>query len=272
MAVTIVGGCALRTGGDPDQENEAESVGAEPQPVLPIAEPPISRARLLHAVARAASSHASGVDDSEAQRLLDGKQFNVRVRFGCQADPGQALTWTLDSDKQTLRFRASPDLSIDDGPIKALVPPATEAAEGFWLERPWMLTAACPALETQADASRAKPDEGTDNKEEGGASGSAGANQRIGIAQFFASEDGMARRRLAGPYDAVIRLEEGQQPGDQGYDFVLAGRLRALANGRVIMCTGDGRRRPPDCAVSVDIDRAWIETPAGGQVLAQWGN
>ena len=136
----------------------------------PVVQPPIDRTRLLTLVAQAASASAAGADNSKADRALDGKRFEVRMRFGCgeSAAADRASGWTLDRDKKTLRIKAVPDLSKDDPVVRRLAglegaggaeggegAEAVEAVEGFWIKRPWLLTAACPA--PLAPVAEAKP-------------------------------------------------------------------------------------------------------------------
>jgi hypothetical protein len=72
------------------------------------------------------------------------------------------------------------------------------------------------------------------------------------------------------PFEAVKKLGEGERVGSSGFNLVLAGRLRARDDGRVILCGGNGRDRPPDCIVSADVDRVWIERPEDKAVMAEW--
>src|ERR1700741_3492845 len=65
-----------------------ESVTAE-LPAIPVVEPPLDRAALLLAVARAPSATAIGAEDRVSQRELDGKRFEMRIRFGCPGAVGE---------------------------------------------------------------------------------------------------------------------------------------------------------------------------------------
>ena len=73
-------GCRQAPQGEVD-ENQANAVLELPR--LPVAEPPMDRAALLIQVAKAASASALGKDISNDLRKLDGKRFEVRIRFGC---------------------------------------------------------------------------------------------------------------------------------------------------------------------------------------------
>jgi hypothetical protein len=67
-------------------------------------------------------------------------------------------------------------------------------------------------------------------------------------------------------------LPADQPAGAGGYDFILSGRLRALPKKGVIECVPHGPDRPPDCIVSAQIDRVWIEQPESKQIVAEWSN
>lgn len=266
---------------EPQARNGAnEATDKTPLPSLPIVEPPYDRARLLLAVARAASAHSIGTDDLPAQRKLDGKQFEVRLRFGCEGQgPGRGdHGWSVDPDGRTLRLRAVPSLSLGDEGVASLAGEGVEAVEGFWLPRPWLLTADCPAKAAVAGGGEAMEQEaessgtGTTGTEGTHQATNATPAQRVGIARYFTREDSRTGRRIDRPFEAVVQLKEGERPGTGGFNLVLGGRLRASRGGRVIQCTGNGLDRPPDCIISADIDRVWIERPGEKRVLAEWTN
>jgi hypothetical protein len=60
--------------------------------------------------------------------------------------------------------------------------------------------------------------------------------------------------------------------GAVGFTLVLSGRLKALPDRRVILCSARGPDSPPECVVSAEFDRVWIEHPATKEVVAQWGD
>jgi hypothetical protein len=268
IGMSLIAGCREA----PLQEAEQEKAAVEQprRPSLPIVEPPFNRTRLLLSVARAASAYSLGMTDPAVQRPLDGKQFEVRLRFGCDGpSPGGGdHGWNLDPDGRTLRLRAAPNVSLDDEVTRSVADEQVEAVEGFWLPRPWLLQAGCP--NGQPNAAAAEP-----GKEQGkrpvNATELAPSLQRIGIAQFFTSEDARTGRRVERPFEAVRQLDEGEKAGATGFDLVLSGRLRAHGDGRVILCSGSARVRPPDCIVSATIDRVRIERPEDKAVMAEWG-
>jgi hypothetical protein len=139
-------------------------------PAVPRPQPPLDRAAILAAVARAASAEAAGADHSQAQRALDGRQFEIRIRFGCKGPSSELreewLGWSFDAKEGTLRVRAMPTLSAEEELVQTLGGDQFEAVEGFWMPRPWLLEAVCPATpEVSAasaePASEAEPDPAT---------------------------------------------------------------------------------------------------------------
>jgi hypothetical protein len=246
-----------------------------PRPPLPVAEPPMDRAALLLAVSRVASAAALGRTDDE-QRRLDGRRFEVRIRFGCPGSGAEIAAapfgLTFDEEDRTLRVRAAPDLSLDDPPVRALAGDDVEAVEGFWMRRPWLLADGCPAAPpAQDDAATEKGAEAPVELEEVKASVPA-SRQRVGIAQFFTDEDSRTRRRNNRAYEATKVLGEGEAPSAQGYNLVLSGRLRHLPQRPVISCSVTSRDAPPECIVTGEFDRVWIEDPVSRAIVAEWGS
>jgi len=270
----------------PAQENGSaagEQNAAADAAVPPVTEPPLDREQLLIAAMRAASAAAAGQAEAD-QRALDGKRFALAIRFGCGALPSAGSPgWTLDSKGETLRVSAAPDVSADDPLVaKVLKSDGFEAAEGFWIPRPWMLADACPRVEQAPadvdprleaqDKAGARPKADAEPVSEGGAEPAPvpPAIQRIAIARLFSETDARTGRQSGRGYEAVVHLEEGEAAPRDGLNLVLAGRLKALPDGRVIACDAAHPDRPPDCLISVDIDQVRLERPGSGAVLAEW--
>ena len=266
--------------------NAAENL-AQPLPkqaVLPVPDSAFHREALLLAVMQAASAQATGVDDLQAQRPLDGRQIEIRIRLGCAGPNSEAKQsgWSFDAEKKRLRVRAVPDLSLEDPLIRELVGEGAEEVEGFWLPRPWLLTAACPRTAALAappsEAPPAEPRaalvrkvaERQDTQQLSAPAAPASRAAKIGIAQIFTDADDRSRRRSGRAYESARDVADGEQPGSQGFNLVLSGRLRARPGGRVIHCGGGSADAPPDCIVSADIDRVWIENPEDQTVIAEW--
>ena len=169
---------------------------------------------------------------------------------------------------------ATPDLTDDDPRIADMAPAGVEAIEGFWLARPWLLADGCPAApapSAPADPARVGDDPGgTQAAPVTAPQAMQPSNYRIGVARFFTQADPRSARRGERAYQATKVLGEGQRPSSEGYNLVLSGRLRQVPGGRVIACRVTAVDRPPECVVSAEFDRVWIENPGGGEILAEW--
>jgi hypothetical protein len=232
----------------------------------------MDRQTLLLAVAKAASARAIGIDDAAEQRDLKGQPFEFAIRFGCGGAAkdlrSAALGWSY--QPETLRVRAAPTITTND-PIAATIgSEAIEAIEGFWVPLPWVLQANCLAAAAQLASSpppRAEGDQATEDE------GRRSLRwPRVGIAQFYTSNDARTRRRDRRAYEAVITVEQGSPVGSQGFNLVLSGRLNPVSGKRVIECVVEASDMPPDCIVSAIVDEVRIERPDNGTVLARWNS
>ena len=292
----IASGAALAACVPGEPGNEAGNGDSEEPalnlPSVPMLPPPLDRPGLLAAVAEAASATASGLDDRQMQRALDGRQFELRIRFGCRGPRedlrSYSLSWSHDPQSGTLRVRALPTLSAENPIVAELGGGAFEAVEGFWVPRPWLLEPVCPraaaliqpaaptagteaaaSTDPPADAQSAEPDQQSDDP---AAARTVPVGPKVGIAQFFTPTDPRTQRRDNRAYESVTNVKPGQPLRSQGFNLVLSGRLRALPGRSVINCTARGPEAPPDCVVSADFDRVWIERPDTEEILAEWGS
>ncbi|MEO8455985.1 MAG: hypothetical protein ABI454_12580 [Sphingomicrobium sp.] len=254
----------------PQQPGNVQEPSEQPAPEIPAMPrlESLDRTAILAAVAQAASAHAAGADDLAAQRRLDGRQFEFRIRFGCRGPsndlPEQGLGWSRDPERGTLRVRAKPTLTGDDPLVQELGGARFEAVEGFWIPRPWLLQPVCPV----AAAVQAAVDEVAE--EDAKVAEPIPRWPRIGIAQFYSETDPRTGRRSMRSYEAVKTMKPGQPIGSQGFDLVLSGRMKALPDKRVIACSAKGAQSPPDCIISADFDRVWIEASGSEEVIAEW--
>lgn len=286
------------------QQEPAADTNAAQEPVLnlpsiPKPQPPMDRASLLAAVTEAASATAAGTKLPESVRSLDGRQFEIRIRFGCRgpaADLAERwLGWSFDPEERRIRVRAMPTISSDEPLVERIGGEQIEAVEGFWVPRPWLLVSACPAAAAVRRATPQEQSQATEKEQQAQPAARGQAREkpqpakaaeypvadvageplpaapRIGIAQFFTREDPRSRRRDMRPYEAAHTLPEGEALSSQGYNLVLSGRLRALPEGGVIQCISRSADNPPECIVSAEFLRVWIEKPDTRQVIAEWG-
>lgn len=272
LGSSLMAACQVREEPAEDNLGDVGNLVAK-VPSLPVAEPPLDRQGLIMAIARAASAAAVGADDKDAQRDLAGDRFEIRIRFGCQPAAAGAKaprSWTFDEQKRVLRFRVLPDYSALPAQLEPLVGDGFEAVEGFWIDRPWILSANCPVVPA-AEAAEEKDDRPKEATKPpaAGSEPSPGA-WGVGIVQFYSATDARTTRRSGRAYEATKTLAETESPSANGYNLVLAGRLARLPNGRVIVCAPVAPDQPPTCTVSVQFDRVWIEEPASKALLAEW--
>lgn len=268
----------------PQPQDETTNEASE-LPEAPVAAVPMDRAHLLRTVANVASAAALGQDDSNAQRDLDGSRFEVRLRFGCtggavEASKLEPFGVAFDSEKRTLSIRAKPDIDLEGLAVTQGDERAVEAIEGFWIRYPWLLNAGCaiapaaphpqetsePTTEARQNAVKGKPTASLAPASDT----FAPLARSVGIAQFFTQSDPRTVRRNGRAYEIKRVLKAGELPSAEGYNLVLAGRLRSPRQGKVIACKPRGSDTPPECMVSVAFDRVWIENPANKSILAEW--
>lgn len=257
-------------------ESPEASAASEPAitaPALPVAEKPLDREALLLAVAQTASNVALGREDREAQRMLDGKPFELRLRFGCANDDDQSRTWSYDEKRRNLSVRIAPEINGSDRVVQALGESGYEAVEGFWVRRPWQLDADCSAPSAPVTESPSpSPSPASSSTASAVPPTPIMPIYNIGLAQFYTAADSRTHRRESRAYSASKILNEKTSPSSRGYDLVIAGRLRKLSSGAVIACRNRGSAVPPDCIVSVQIDKVVIRDPADGASIAEWSS
>jgi hypothetical protein len=286
-ATALVGACQP----EPAEDTDAAQEPAVNRPVVPRPQPPLDRSALLSAVAEAASATAAGVEMPESVRALAGRQFEARIRFGCHGPTTELserwLGWSFDPEARRIRVRAMPTISSDEPLARRINDDEFEAVEGFWIPRPWLLQPACPATAAlrqapdpgeQAAGGEGRTKEQAERLEAGTAAQATDRvgeplprAPRVGIAQFFTERDPRPRRRGVRPYEASHTLREGEAISSQGYNLVLSGRLRPVAGRGVIHCFARDPDSPPECVISAQFLRVWIEQPDTRGVIAEWG-
>ena len=235
--------------GEPRQDSKAAPAAKQPHPVeiVNVDDGNLDREGVILAALRAMTDAALGHDDAASQAELKGRQFAVRIRFGCPGanDPDRSLAY--DAEHKVLRVKIQSNLTGEALPASDLLRHGYDGGVGFTLGRPWLLAAGCPVP----------------------AFGSMSAGEpTIVIAQFFTATDSRVQRPQQA-YELTKSLEPDKAP-KAGLDLLLAGRLAQLSDGRPIHCAAqDG---PAACIVSARIDRVAIEDPSSGDILGEWGN
>lgn len=251
-------------------DREAAPAPAPPEPATPapavtVTAPSIvlDRAGFLAAVDAAASDYAAG-GPGTSQTSLVGRRFTIRQVFGCggpAATPpaaddasgnGQGVwSWSADHKSQLL------NLTPGDWTNSALLAgetPTWEAAEGFWISRPWLRGDGCPGAQPDPLAGQA-----------------AASPQTVGLAAVFTAEGSRLGRRNGRAYSFTLRGEGGQPPATSsgGYRVVMEGRFTAFPDGRAIRCRAASVDQRPVCIAAVQLDRVAFET-ADGALLSEW--
>ena len=245
IALSLALLAACRPAADNQNATQAAPPKPDPKPVeLPAPEPALDREMLLIAAIRAASAAVAATDDRDLQAGLRGRRFEFRWRFACPDSAKDApMRAEYRERDETLRVTVQPTLAADSPLLKPWLPSNFEAASGFVVDQPWLLTPACA----------------TPSRDEA----------LVAVVELFHAEGSRASRPPES-YRLTKRIEGGKMP-EGGLDFVLSGRMEALPDGKVINCVAPEPGIRPQCLISVKVDRAAVEDPAGGETLAEWG-
>lgn len=251
-------------------QRDAEPAPPPPEPSGPVEtrpEPPVrpavlDRRELLSAVDQAASDYAAGAAPAATDPLV-GRQFDIRLAFGCDgaetppADgAGDGLArWSWGPERETIRLSLTPGDWVRSALIAGAGQDQWEAVEGFWVSRPWMTADGCPSV--RADPLASGPP--------------APSPPTVGLAAVFETDGSRLGRRNGRAYTHVIR-QAGDAPLvalDAGYRVRLQGRIAAFPGGRAIRCRAANSSQRPVCVAAVQLDRVAFETPTG-EVLSEW--
>lgn len=244
----------------------------EPAPVpapapIAVAPPSLTRADLIAAAGAAASAYAAGASAAEAEGLA-GRSFSIRVPFGCfgadqaeATDPADGLArWRRGPKGDTIRLSLNPADWTKAGPIAEAAPPneteGWEAAEGFWITRPWLLGDACPAARPVDPAQAPIP----------------ASPETLGLVALFKSDESRFGRRNGRAYSFTQRAKGEAALADpaKGYATVFGGRIAAFPDGKAIHCRAVAANQRPVCIVAVQLDRVTFEDGATGDFITEW--
>lgn len=273
LTALALGGCQVDVGNNSQNDVAATNLTEPPAPeppALPTVEAPLTRRDVLLATIEAASDFATGVDDRERQRALDGRPFSFRMRLCGTGGPlGQS---SFDAEERVLRVEVRPTITAESPVVQPLLGERFEAVEGFWVPRPWLLQAGCPRTAPApapagAEAEASEEAEQSPSREQAEPPVATVPASTVGLAEFFEPSSDRSQRREGRPYTLTRKLGENVQPGP--VDLVLSGRLSRLPEGKVITCTSLQPAGPPTCIVSVRVDTVRLEDPSGA-LLAEW--
>ncbi len=229
-----------------------------PKPIVVPPAPTLTRADILAALAQAGAAYAAG-ETLPADPLV-GRTFAIRLPFGCEAPraaPDGLAQWAWGPQQKTIKLSLTPADWAKSPLIGAPEGEAPlEAAEGFWIARPWMTAETCPtAFGSTAPDGAAPP-----------------SPQTAGLVAVFDAEGSRFGRRNGRAYAFTVR-PAGEAPltlPDRGYRLLLEGRIGAFPDGATIRCHAEGADQRPVCVAAVQLDRVAFEDGASGAILSEW--
>ncbi len=230
-----------------------------PKPVVIPPPPTLSRADILAALAAASAAYAAG--EAPPADPLAGRAFAIRLPFGCggpaSAPPEGLAGWSWGSQQKTIKLSLTPADWIKSPLIATPEGEAPwEAAEGFWIARPWMTAETCPTAFGSAAPTGTAP----------------ASPQTAGLVAVFDAQGSRFGRRNGRAYSFTVR-PSGETPltlPDRGYRLLLEGRIGAFPDGPAIRCHAEGPDQRPVCVAAVQLDRVAFEDGASGAVLSEW--
>ena len=237
---------------------------AAPAP-KPVPEPAaigiLGRADLIALAAAAADAAAAGREPGPEIAQADGRRFELRLPFGCTGPAGDdsaaPLRWRFDPKAQALRINVDPVAWTAQDWWPAGEAGGVEGIEGFWIARPWTSSEACPP--------------GGDRPAAAGTEPVTLPGQTLALGQIFLAEGGRGARRDGKPYEAVIRVAEGDLKASQGFRVRITGRVARSGSFGPVRCRQPaGPEQRPICLVGVAIDEVAVENSASGETLATW--
>jgi len=270
LMASLAAGCR---GGTEPATNETATVETPnpptPQP-LPIATiAPVGRAELLAAAAAAADEIAAGNALPKANLELIDRTFELRLPFGCGGGlPADWGEWSIDPKTGVLRISVRPELKGNNQTIKALAEGlAYDAAEGFWMARPWTRSENCPTPLSLV-AAPASPVGGPVPA----AAPDLSPMHTFAIVQYFSPDAPRTLRRGSRSYSYTGKVPGSDTVGAKGFRLKLTGRIRGYGDGQPIHCVVTTPSRPPVCAAAVEFTQVVLEDADTGENLAKWNS
>ena len=242
---------------EPIARSPAPQPTAQATPALPVRPSVLERAELMNAAQKARGAYAAQLPAPSDNVALAGRRFVLRLPFGCAgpAPDSEELGlngWHYDPETQTLRAQVTPEVWTESPWAVAASGQAFEAADGFWIARPWSPSDACPGRPASSSADQAAPP------------------QTLGIARFFEPGSSRAARRNGKAYRFSKKVAPEQAPGDQGLRLLIEGRLSVDPSRQPIGCWAADPEVRPICVFNARFDRVAITDPSGEIVFSEW--
>lgn len=253
----------------------ADTVSATPETTS--AAPPIpgiaaleslGRAELLEAANAAADETAAGNELPKSNLKLVDRSFELVLPFGCSGGTvGNWGQWSLDPKTNVLRVSFRPQNWGNDPSFRVAAGGMTyDAAEGFWIERPWTRSEQCPAV---ADASPLP----TTTEKPGSVPPSQAAfpdRQTLALVQYFSPDAPRTMRRGNRAYTYTAKTPNGTKP-DRAFRARITGRIVGFRDGQPVHCVTRAPSQPPLCMAAVEFTKVILEDAPTGASLADWG-
>lgn len=283
-AALVLGGAGFLLGRATSPEagqtpSDDEPVETEPLPI-PALEGPLTRPDVLALAALAVDATAAGVAPGEELVQSDGRRFEIRLPFGCSGPTARdaEVGWTYDEASETLRLFVTPQRwTAQDWPFSETGAETIESIEGFWIDRPWTSSEACPAEPPVPDAAEAEGDEEASDRTEAESAAEEGeppvpppAPATLAVGQIYTAESPRSGTRQGEAFRAVVRVTEDELDTSQGFRLRIGGRLTRAGGPAPAICRQASPSQRPVCLVSVAMDEVAIENPATGETLATW--
>jgi hypothetical protein len=232
------------------------------QSAIAAAPPPLTRAELIQGAAQAAGTFAAEGKLPDSVDSLVGRRFSIRIAFGCGgtfAGNGMAqASVTFDAIKQTVILTARPGVWTGLPLLQGLGDAASiEAAEGFWLPRPWSSDDACPPNTVYLAPATPTPP----------------AAQTVGLVQLFTGDSSRAGRHADHPYEfrRKIPSDDTSMLG-HAYRLVLEGTIIGYSNDHGLHCWMESPEHRPLCLYAVTFDHVAFQDDVTGDILANWSD
>jgi len=262
LALPVLGYWLIRTEAPPVEPGPVVTSPAPLPTVRPTpAQPPrpsaLGRLDLIEAARKASGAYAAELAAPAENVALAGRRFILRLPFGCAGAAQRAeelgpAGWHYDPETQTLRAQVTPEVWTESPWATAASGQPFEAAEGFWIARPWSPSDACPARPALSSAAHVAPPE------------------TVGVARFFEPGSSRAWRRNGEAYRFSKKVAPEQAPGAEGLRLLIEGRLSVDPARQPVGCWAPSSEVRPSCVFNARFDRVAITSASGDVVFAEW--
>lgn len=233
---------------------------------------PLGRADILDAMSAAADAAAAGAAPPPPNADLVNRSFELHLPIGCSGGAiGSWGTWTINRSTNVLRVSFHRQSWDADSLFAQIAGGLTyDAAEGFWIERPWTQSEQCPPDPASNPASAtpptAQPQEATADEPQP----QALPTNTVALVQYFSPESPRTLRRGDRPYTFTVKLPADAVATPRTFRIKVSGRIDAFADRQPVHCVVSDAARPPVCGIAVEFGEIVLEDAVTGERLAGW--